>query len=210
MNLLFKKTSLVTAEQALPGRKEAMQTAVRHFVNGHPIVPPFPESLRQAIFGMGCFWGVERKYWLLPGVFSSAAGYAGGFTPNPSYKEVCSGQTAHAEVVLVVFNPEQISYQDLLTVFWEAHDPTQGLRQGNDIGSQYRSVIFTFNQAQQAAAEQSKQAYQQLLTKAGFGQITTEIRESRTFYHAEDEHQQYLAKNPSGYCGLQGLGIKCA
>ncbi len=207
MSLLFKKTSLPTADEALPGRQQPMVTAKHHFVNGNPIVPPFPAHLQQAMFGMGCFWGAERKFWQQQGVFSTAVGYAGGFTPNPTYHEVCTGMTGHAEVVLVIFDPALITYQDLLAIFWESHKPTQGMRQGNDIGTQYRSAIYTFNDGQLAAAEQSKQHYQALLHAAGFPEITTEIRHAPPFYYAEDEHQQYLAKNPMGYCGLDGLGI---
>ncbi|MGZ4958891.1 MAG: peptide-methionine (S)-S-oxide reductase MsrA [Methylomonas sp.] len=207
MSLLFKKTSLPTADEALPGRKQPMVTAKHHFVNGNPIVPPFPAHLQQAMFGMGCFWGAERKFWQQPGVFSTAVGYAGGFTPNPTYHEVCTGMTGHAEVVMVIFDPALISYQDLLKIFWESHKPTQGMRQGNDIGTQYRSAIYTFDDAQQAAAEQTRQHYQALLDAANLPAITTEIRRTPPFYYAEDEHQQYLAKHPEGYCGLGGLGV---
>ncbi|MGY6277732.1 peptide-methionine (S)-S-oxide reductase MsrA [Methylomonas sp. MgM2] len=208
MHFLTKKTIMPTAEQALPGRRQAMQTASRHVVTGNPIVPPFPEHLRRAQFGLGCFWGAERKFWQQSGVFSTAVGYAGGFTPNPSYQELCTGMTGHNEVVLVLYDPAAISYQALLQLFWESHDPTQGMRQGNDIGTQYRSSIDVFDEAQLAAAEQSLQHYQAKLTKAGLGKITTEIRQGPIFYYAEDEHQQYLAKNPAGYCGLGGLGIE--
>jgi peptide-methionine (S)-S-oxide reductase len=207
MSFLFKKTALPTADQALPGRQQAMVTAKQHFVTGKPIVPPFPAHLEQALFGMGCFWGAERKFWQQPGVFSTAVGYAGGFTPNPTYQELCTGMTGHAEVVLVIFDPALITYQDLLAIFWESHNPTQGMRQGNDTGTQYRSGIYTFSDDQALAAEQSKQQYQTLLQAAGLPEITTEIRPAPPFYYAEDEHQQYLAKNPMGYCGLGGLGI---
>lgn len=207
MSFLFKKTALPTADQALPGRQQPMATAKRHFVTGNPIVPPFPAHLEQALFGMGCFWGAERKFWQQSGVFSTAVGYAGGFTPNPTYPELCSGMTGHAEVVLVIFDPALVTYQDLLAIFWESHNPTQGMRQGNDTGTQYRSAIYTFNDDQAAAAETSKRQYQALLHAAGLADITTEIRPAPPFYYAEDEHQQYLAKNPAGYCGLGGLGI---
>lgn len=207
MSFLFKKTALPTADQALPGRQQPMATAKRHFVTGNPIVPPFPAHLEQALFGMGCFWGAERKFWQQSGVFSTAVGYAGGFTPNPTYPELCSGMTGHAEVVLVIFDPALVTYQDLLAIFWESHNPTQGMRQGNDTGTQYRSAIYTFNDDQAAAAETSKRQYQALLHAAGLADITTEIRPAPPFYYAEDEHQQYLAKNPTGYCGLGGLGI---
>jgi len=207
MSLLFKKTALPSAAEALPGRPQPMQIAARHFVNGNPIAPPFPAYLQQAVFGMGCFWGAERKFWQQPGVFSTAVGYAGGYTPNPSYQEVCTGMTAHTEAVLAVFDPAQISYADLLAIFWESHNPTQGMRQGNDSGSQYRSAIYTFSDEQQSAAEQSRERYQNRLRDAGLPAITTEILPAREFYYAEDEHQQYLAKNPLGYCGLGGLGI---
>lgn len=207
MNFLFKKTTLPTAEQALPGRQQAMRTASHHIVTGNPIVPPFPAHLQRAQFGLGCFWGAERKFWQQPGVFSTAVGYAGGFTPNPTYEELCSGMTGHNEVVLVVFDPAEISYQTLLKLFWESHDPTQGMRQGNDIGTQYRSSIDVFDQEQMAEAQQSLDHYQAKLRAGGFGAITTELRPTCTFYYAEDEHQQYLAKNPLGYCGLGGLGI---
>ncbi|QPK63774.1 peptide-methionine (S)-S-oxide reductase MsrA [Methylomonas sp. LL1] len=208
MSFLFKKTALPSPEQALPGRQQAMITASHHLVTGNTIVPPFPSHLQQAQFGMGCFWGAERKFWQLPGIFSTAVGYAGGYTPNPTYQELCSGMTGHNEVVLVVFDPAQIGYMDLLRVFWESHDPTQGMRQGNDVGSQYRSSIDSFSEDQQAAALQSLQQYQTKLDAAGLGKITTEIRRASVFYYAEDEHQQYLAKNPRGYCGLGGLDVE--
>lgn len=207
MSILSKKTTLPTAEQALPGRTQAMPTASKHFVTGNRLTEPFPVHLNRALFGMGCFWGAERKFWQQPGVFSTAVGYAGGFTPNPSYQELCTGLTGHAEVVLVIFDPSIIRYQTLLQLFWENHNPTQGMRQGNDIGTQYRSVIFTFDEQQQLSALQSRQLYQAELDRAGFTEITTEISPSPAFYYAEDEHQQYLAKNPQGYCGLGGVGI---
>lgn len=210
MSLFSKKTALPSAEQALPGRQQAMITATQHVVSGNPIVPPFPEHLQRAQFGLGCFWGAERKFWQQPGVFSTAVGYAGGYTPNPTYQELCTGMTGHNEVVLVIFDPNQISYQALLRVFWESHDPTQGMRQGNDVGTQYRSSIDVFNAEQNAAAQQSLQHYQSKLAAAGLGKITTEIRQAAVFYYAEDEHQQYLAKNPLGYCGLGGLGVSYA
>jgi peptide-methionine (S)-S-oxide reductase len=198
-----------SANEALPGRAAAMPVTNRHFVNGNPILPPFPAGLPQALFGLGCFWGAERKFWQLPGVFSTAAGYAGGLTPNPTYEEVCTGLTGHTEVVLVVFDPGEISYAHLLRVFWEAHDPTQGMRQGNDVGTQYRSGIYTFDDAQRRAAEESRRAYAERLNASGFGAVTTEIRDAPEFYYAEDYHQQYLAKNPGGYCGLGGTGVSC-
>jgi peptide-methionine (S)-S-oxide reductase len=204
------KTRMVTAEEALPGRSVPITVGERHAVTGHRIVPPFPDSLCTAVFGMGCFWGAERIFWRTPGVYSTAVGYAGGHTPNPSYEEVCSGRTGHTEVVLVVFDPAQISYSTLLRVFWEGHDPTQGMRQGNDRGTQYRSAIFTTDADQAAEAQSSRTIYQQALTTAGQGQITTEIAPLRDFYYAEDYHQQYLsdAKNPNGYCGIGGTGVR--
>jgi peptide-methionine (S)-S-oxide reductase len=198
-----------TPETALPGRADVMPVSASHFVNGNPLRGPFPEHLQQAVFGMGCFWGVERKFWQLPGVFTTAAGYAGGLTPNPTYQEVCSGKTGHNEVVLVVFDPAQVSYEALLKVFWEGHDPTQGMRQGNDMGTQYRSGIYTFGDEQAALAAASKAVFQQALDAAGYGSITTEIVPAGEFYYAEDYHQQYLAKNPGGYCGLGGTGVSC-
>lgn len=207
MNLFFKKTVLPSLQDALPGRLQPMPVSNRHLVNGNPILPPFPEDLEQALFGMGCFWGAERKFWQQPGVFSTAVGYAGGFTPNPSYEEVCTGMTGHNEVVLVVFDPAKIRFQDLLKLFWESHNPTQGMRQGNDVGSQYHSSIDTFTALQYELAEQSLKHYQSNLQVAGMGRITTEIRSASTFYYAEDLHQQYLIKNPQGYCGLRGLGV---
>jgi peptide-methionine (S)-S-oxide reductase len=203
------KTEMPTAEDALKGRDQPMPVPERHFVNGHPISPPFPEGLQTAVFGMGCFWGAERVFWQTPGVYSTAVGYAGGFTPNPTYEEVCSGRTGHAEVVLVVFDPNVIGYEEILKTFWENHDPTQGMRQGNDVGTQYRSAIYVSNDAQRAAAERSLASYQDRLSQAGFGAITTEIGEAGPFYYAEDYHQQYLGKNPNGYCGLGGTGVSC-
>lgn len=198
-----------TTDTALPGRADAMPVPAAHFVNDNPLRGPFPSHLQQAVFGMGCFWGVERKFWQLPGVFTTAAGYAAGLTPNPTYQEVCSGQTGHNEVVLVVFDPAQVSYEALLKVFWEGHNPTQGMRQGNDMGTQYRSGIYTFDEEQVALATASKDVFQQALDKAGYGSITTEIVPCAEFYYAEDYHQQYLAKNPNGYCGLGGTGVTC-
>jgi peptide-methionine (S)-S-oxide reductase len=206
---LKKRSRLPTAEEALPGRAAPQQVPAAHFVNGRPLCPPFPASLQQVVVGMGCFWGAERRYWETPGVWTTAVGYAGGVTPNPTYEEVCSGDTGHNEVVLVVFDPAQVGFGDLLQVFWESHNPTQGMRQGNDVGTQYRSGIYCENEAQQALAEQSRDAYQQVLTQAGFGAITTEILPAPAFYYAEDYHQQYLAKNPGGYCGLGGTGVRC-
>ena len=203
------KLRMPQPEQALPGREEAMPVPDAHYVNSHRISPPFPAGLEQAVFGMGCFWGAERKFWEAPGVYSTAVGYAGGYTPNPTYREVCSGMTGHAEVVLVVFDPKVTSYDAMLKIFWESHDPTQGMRQGNDIGTQYRSTIYTFSPDQKHAAEASRQAFQDRLNDAGFGRITTEIVDAPTFYYAEDYHQQYLAKNPGGYCGLGGTGVSC-
>jgi peptide-methionine (S)-S-oxide reductase len=206
---LFRKTSMPSPDQALPGRPTALQVPQEHFVSGHRIVPPFPEGLREAIFGMGCFWGAERLFWQLPGVYSTAVGYAGGFTPNPTYQEVCTGATGHTEVVRVVYDPAKIDYEDLLKVFWEQHDPTQGMRQGNDVGTQYRSAIYYTDEVQHREAEVSRQAYQERLSAVGRGTISTEIREVPPFYYAEGYHQQYLAKNPDGYCGLQGTGVSC-
>jgi peptide-methionine (S)-S-oxide reductase len=203
---------LPTPEEALPGRAARMPVAKRHFVSGAPLVPPFPSGLRLATFGMGCFWGAEKKFWQQDGVFSTAVGYAGGPTPNPTYREVCSGQTGHAEVVQVVFDPRVVSYDQLLQIFWENHDPTQGMRQGNDHGTQYRSAIYTHDDEQRAAALASRDAYARALEQAkdaGFGPITTEIAPATEFYFAEDDHQQYLAKNPDGYCGIGGTGVSC-
>jgi len=207
MALFRKKSTMPSADAALPGRSTALRVPETHFVNGHCIVPPFPAGLREAMFGLGCFWGAERLFWQLPGVYSTAVGYAGGFTPNPTYQEVCSGDTGHAEVVRVIYDPQKISYQELLRVFWESHDPTQGMRQGNDLGTQYRSAIYTFDKEQRQAAEESKRIYQARLTAAGRGAITTEIHDAPPFYYAEDYHQQYLAKNPDGYCGIGGCGV---
>ncbi len=198
-----------TAETALPGRTEEMPVPEAHFVNGNPLRGPFPAHLQQALFGMGCFWGVERVFWQLQGVFTTAAGYAAGPTPNPTYHEVCSGRTGHNEVVLVVFDPAQVSYEDLLQVFWEGHDPTQGMRQGNDRGTQYRSGIYTFDDTQASLARASQASFQRALDEAGHGLITTEILSAPPFYYAEDYHQQYLAKNPNSYCGLGGTGVTC-
>jgi peptide-methionine (S)-S-oxide reductase len=206
---MFGKPNMPSKAEALPGRAEKMQVPAAHFVNGHPLQPPFPAGLERAMFALGCFWGAERQFWQLPGVFSTAVGYAAGHTPNPTYREVCSGMTGHAEAVLVVFDPKVVRYEDLLRVFWESHDPTQGMRQGNDAGTQYRSGIYCFGDAQRQAAEISRDAFQRELTKAGFGPITTEIRPAPEFYYAEDYHQQYLAKNPAGYCGLAGTGVSC-
>jgi len=196
-------------EQALPGRSNAMPVPASHFVNGNPIAPPFPEGLEQAVFGMGCFWGAERKFWEAPGVYTTAVGYAGGYTPNPSYREVCSGMTGHTEVVLVVFDPTVTSYEGILKVFWENHDPTQGMRQGNDVGTQYRSAVYTFSEEQREKALASREMFQERLSASGFDSITTEIAPAPPFYYAEDYHQQYLAKNPNGYCGLGGTGVSC-
>jgi peptide-methionine (S)-S-oxide reductase len=206
---MFGKTTLPSREQALPGRAEPMPVPAAHFVNGHPIAPPFPAGHERALFAMGCFWGAERKFWQLPGVYTTAVGYAAGLTPNPTYREVCSGMTGHAEVVLVVFDPKVVSYDELLRTFWENHDPTQGLRQGNDVGTQYRSGIYYFDEAQRRAADRSREMFQPQLAKAGYGPITTEIQPEPEFYYAEDYHQQYLAKNPGGYCGLGGTGVTC-
>jgi peptide-methionine (S)-S-oxide reductase len=206
-----KRLGLPQPDEALPGRPNPIPTAETHFVNGHPLKGPYPEGMEQAVFGMGCFWGVERKFWQLDdGIWVTAAGYAGGTTPNPTYEEVCSGLTGHNEVVLVVFDPRRISYEALLKAFWENHDPTQGMRQGNDVGTQYRSAIYVFNEAQRQAAEASREAYSNALAARGFGPITTEIEDAGPFYFAEDYHQQYLAKNPTGYCGVGGTGVTCA
>jgi peptide-methionine (S)-S-oxide reductase len=204
-----KPLELPTEAQALPGRAHAIPTAEVHFVNGRPLKGPYPDGLESAYFAMGCFWGVERKFWQLPGVWVTAVGYQNGVTPNPTYEEVCSGGTGHAEAVLVVFDPKVVTYADLLKAFWENHDPTQGMRQGNDIGTQYRSGIYVTSDAQGAEAAASLEAYQQALSKQGYGPITTEIAEARPFYFAEDYHQQYLAKNPHGYCGVGGTGVTC-
>jgi peptide-methionine (S)-S-oxide reductase len=204
-----KKLRLPRPEEALPGRKTSMPVPERHFVNGNRIVPPFPDGLQLAMFGMGCFWGAEKAFWKVPGVYSTAVGYAGGVTPNPTYEEVCSGMTGHNEVVQVVFDPKQVSYEQLLKVFWESHDPTQGMRQGNDVGTQYRSGIYTFDDAQARAAAASKEMYGPRLAAAGHDAISTEVIAAPAFYYAEDYHQQYLGKNPSGYCGLGGTGVSC-
>ena len=209
MSFFGRKPTMPTAEQALAGRADEIPVPATHFVNGHPLQPPFPEGLETAVFALGCFWGAERAFWQTDGVFTTAVGYAGGFTPNPTYREVCSGHTGHTEAVLVVFDPAVVSYEDLLKVFWEHHDPTQGMRQGNDVGTQYRSAIYTRSDAQQAAAEASRDRFQEVLSAAHFGDITTEIRPSPNFFYAEDYHQQYLAKNPGGYCGLGGTGLSC-
>ena len=206
---MFGNVRLPSKDEALPGRSARMKVPERHFVNANRLEPPFPAPLARAMFAMGCFWGAERKFWQLDGVHSTAVGYAAGHTPNPTYREVCSGMTAHAEVVLVVFDPKTISYDGLLKVFWENHDPTQGMRQGNDVGTQYRSGIYYYDDEQRSAAERSRDAFQEGLTAAGYGRITTEIVAAPEFYYAEDYHQQYLAKNPDGYCGLGGTGVTC-
>jgi len=206
----FKKSlEMPTVETALPGRTTPIKVPDKHYVNGHPLQPPFPDNMQQAVFGLGCFWGAERKFWQTEGVYTTAVGYSAGHTPNPTYQEVCTGMTGHNEVVLVVFDPEIIGYQDLLKVFWEAHNPTQGMRQGNDIGTQYRSGIYYSNEEQRELAEQSLNAYQRNLKASGYATITTEIKQVAPFYYAEDYHQQYLAKNPNGYCGLGGTGVTC-
>jgi peptide-methionine (S)-S-oxide reductase len=207
MSLFSSKSSMPSPQEALPGRSAAMQVPATHHVNGRSIVPPFPAGLEEAIFALGCFWGAEKHFWELPGVYSTAVGYAGGYTPNPTYKEVCSGRTGHAEVVRVIFDPAKISYAQLLKEFWENHDPTQGMRQGNDLGTQYRSAIYVLNDEQRRVAEESKRAFQEKLSAAGFGRITTEIREAPPFYYAEDYHQQYLAKCPDGYCPDHSCGV---
>jgi peptide-methionine (S)-S-oxide reductase len=203
------KSNPITADRALPGRSETMPVPAQHFVSFNPLTPPWPEGMETAVFGLGCFWGAERKFWEAKGVYSTAVGYAGGYTPNPTYEEVCSGRTGHAEVVLVVFDPKVISYESLLKIFWESHDPTQGMRQGNDVGTQYRSAIYTNTPEQRKAAEESRERYQEQLDKARYGTITTEIADAGPFYYAESYHQQYLAKNPNGYCGLGGTGVSC-
>ncbi len=204
-----KKLTLPTVREALPGRSEKMPVPSGHYVNGHPLQPPFPAGMETAMFGLGCFWGAERKFWQLEGVYTTAVGYAAGITPNPTYQEVCSGMTGHNEVVLVVYDPRVISYEQLLKVFWESHNPTQGMRQGNDTGTQYRSGIYTYSPQQKQLAEKSRSIYQEALNKAGHGQITTEIIDAPEFYYAEVYHQQYLAKNPGGYCGLGGTKVEC-
>ncbi|NWA00411.1 peptide-methionine (S)-S-oxide reductase MsrA [Pseudomonas gingeri] len=207
--ILVNKNVLPTKEQALPGRETPITVPDKHFVNDNPLLGPFPGNVEFAIFGLGCFWGAERRFWQRAGVYSTSVGYAGGYTPNPTYEEVCSGLTGHSEVVLVVYEPEIVSYEELLALFWELHDPTQGMRQGNDIGTQYRSVIYATKPDQLEAAKKSAQVYQAELTKAGLGSITTEIDEAPTFFYAEAYHQQYLAKNPEGYCGIRGTGVTC-
>ena len=204
-----KPLTIPSKAEALPGRDERMAIPHEHFVNRHPLAPPFPEALQRAVFGMGCFWGAERKFWQMVGVFTTAAGYTAGHTHNPGYREVCTGMTGHNEVVLVVFDPAIVTYDDLLRTFWENHDPTQGMRQGNDVGTQYRSGIYTYDEEQRRAAELSRDSYQRRLTEAGYGEITTEILPAPEFYYAEGYHQQYLAKNPDGYCGLGGTGVSC-
>jgi len=208
--MLFRKTAeMPTAQSALPGRSQPIPTARTHFVNGQPLQGPYPEGSETAVFAMGCFWGVERLFWQIPGVHVTAVGYVNGFTPNPTYEEVCSGHTGHTEAVLVVYDPKTVTYEQLLKVFWEGHDPTQGMRQGGDIGTQYRSGIYVANEAQGSAAAASKGVYQQALSARGLGSITSEIVEAGPFYFAEDYHQQYLAKNPGGYCGIGGTGVTC-
>lgn len=203
------KNIIVTKAEAIPGRAEAITINNLHYENGHPIVPPFPDSMQEIVFGLGCFWGAERRFWIQEGVYTTAAGYAGGFTENPTYEEVCSGLTGHTEVVRVVFDPVVVTLEQLLKVFWEAHDPTQGMRQGNDRGTQYRSAIYCANEEQMKLVLQSKEQYQSLLEQSGFSPITTEVSQDQVFYYAEDYHQQYLAKNPMGYCGLKGTGVSC-
>jgi peptide-methionine (S)-S-oxide reductase len=211
MLFMRKPVAMPSAAEALPGRADPIPTAKRHFVNGRGLQPPYPEGLELAVFGLGCFWGAERKFWELgDGVHITAVGYAGGHTKNPAYEEVCSGRTAHTEAVLVAFDPKKISYDRLLKTFWESHNPTQGMRQGNDVGTQYRSAIYTFNDTQRKAADASRAAYQKALSAKGLGAITTEIAPASEFYFAEDYHQQYLAKNPAGYCGLGGTGVACS
>jgi peptide-methionine (S)-S-oxide reductase len=210
MSFLFRdKARMIDPERALQGRDQAIAVPDRHDVLGHPIAPPFPDGLERAVFAMGCFWGAERLFWQAPGVWTTAVGYAGGFTPNPTYEEVCSGSTGHAEAVLAVFDPNETSYEEMLRIFWEGHDPTQGMRQGNDVGTQYRSAIYWTSGAQKEAAERSKETFAERLDSAGYGPITTEIAEAGPFYYAESYHQQYLAKNPNGYCGLGGTGVSC-
>ena len=206
---LMKKARMVTPDRALPDRARVMPVPPQHFVNGAPMTPPFPEGMERALFGLGCFWGAERKFWETPGVWTTAVGYAGGYTANPTYEDVCTGRTGHNEVVLVVFDPAAVSYDSLLKVFWETHDPTQGMRQGNDVGTQYRSGIYVYSDAQRSAAEASRNRFAAALQQAGYGAITTEIVDAPPFYYAEDYHQQYLAKVPYGYCGLGGTGVAC-
>jgi peptide-methionine (S)-S-oxide reductase len=207
MFMLQRKTGMPSPEEALPGREDKMVVPEGHFVTGHPLEPPFPEGMEMAMFGLGCFWGAERKFWETHGIYTTAVGYAGGYTPNPTYEEVCTGMTGHNEVVRVIYDPKIISYERLLRVFWEAHDPTQGMRQGNDIGTQYRSGVYTYTQEQKMSAQSSRDTYQRRLDASGYGPITTEIVDAPLFYYAEVYHQQYLAKNPRGYCGLGGTGI---
>ena len=209
MKLMRDTPMMSTADQAPPGRSEPMAVVGQHAVSGAPLSPPFPDGLQRAVAGMGCVWGAERSFWALPGVFTTAVGYAGGFTPNPTYREVCGGLTGHAEVVLAVFDPGQIGFDELLGQFWEGHDPTQGMRQGNDMGTQYRSVVHCQDDAQAAAAERSKRTYQEVLAQAGYGTVTTEIVMAPPFFYAEEYHQQYLSKNPQGYCGHGGTGVSC-
>jgi peptide-methionine (S)-S-oxide reductase len=209
MFLFRRPSTLPSPDEALPGRPDVMPVPERHFVNGARLTPPWPSGARTAQFAMGCFWGEERRYWQTPGVISTAVGYAGGYTPNPTYEEVCTGKTGHAETVFVVYDPAKVSFEELLRIFWEGHDPTQGMRQGNDVGTQYRSVVFVADEEQRRLAEASRDAYQERLRAAGYGTITTEIRDAGPFYYAEDYHQQYLAKNPNGYCGMGGTGVAC-
>jgi peptide-methionine (S)-S-oxide reductase len=209
LSRILGKANMVDERDALPGRAERMPVPERHDVLGTPLEPPFPEGLERAVVGLGCFWGAERVFWQAPGVYTTAVGYAGGFTPNPTYEEVCSGRTGHAEVVLVVFDPAVTSYEEILRLFWENHDPTQGMRQGNDAGTQYRSVVLAENEAQRAVAEATRDAFGAELAAAGYGEITTEIADAAPFFYAEPYHQQYLAKNPNGYCGLGGTGVSC-
>jgi peptide-methionine (S)-S-oxide reductase len=210
MFLFGKKARMPESGETLPGRTQEMPVPARHYVNGNPLKPPFPAGMELAQLGLGCFWGAERKFWQTPGVFSTAVGYGGGSTPNPTYEEVCSGLTGHTELVLVVFDPARLTYAALLKVFWEAHDPTQGMRQGNDVGTQYRSAIYTYSDAQREIAQRTRDQYQQALQGSGYSAITTEIAPAGPFYYAEDYHQQYLAKNPGGYCGLGGTGVTCS
>jgi len=210
MALFFReKTKMIDPERALSGRDRKLAVPERHFVLGPPLEPPFPEGIETAVFGMGCFWGAERKFWEADGVYTTAVGYAGGYTPNPTYEEVCSGSTGHTEVVLVAFDPQRTSYEEMLRIFWENHDPTEGMRQGNDMGTQYRSAVYAADEAQLAAAQSSRDMYAERLRGSGYTDITTEITESRPFYYAEGHHQQYLAKNPNGYCGIGGTGVSC-
>jgi len=205
----LKKVEMPTPDTAIRGRENPIQISGIHYVNGNTIVPPFPEGVELAYFGMGCFWGAERIFWQTPGVFSTAVGYQGGFTPNATYEEVCTGRTGHTEIVMVAYDPERVSYDDLLRVFWEGHDPTQGMKQGNDVGTQYRSAVYTVNAAQRAAAVAARDRYSRELTNAGYGPVTTEIEQAPKFYYAEEYHQQFLAKNPNGYCGIGGTGVAC-